>query len=849
MKHLLFSWYQKTSHTTLCFFTLAVLLSINTIKAQPNYGMRDDGGVNLPTVTYWYTDQSADITEKGAQFNNKNFGTITSFIFKGASIQVWKTAGGDVTGAQFKYKVWKQGESEPANYTVRHVNWTSEYWEGSTMIQTWANFGSPIEIAQGLEGGNYNVMILFSITGTGTPGITENGPFTATFTIPVVSNAAEILSFVLAEQDGPAEINSTNASVNIAVVYGTNLTSLTPTIVVSPGAQISPASGVAQDFSSPRQYVVTAQDGVTTKTWTVTVSVAPPKYSVTFIVDMTPAITAGQFNPNTDFVDVAGTFNNWNGSGPMSHLSGNLYSHQTAAIFTAGQQISYKYRINGSWSTAEFPNGDNRNYTVVAGENIINNVYNQFGSATPQITFANLQWPGSATVTAGTNVDIYSQVTIENGTLTSTGYDGLQVWVGVSTTNTNPNDWTNWYLAGYNGVSSFTGRPEYKYTINTTGLAEGTYYYASRFNLGSGEYVYGGFSSTGGGYWDGTTNISGVLTISGTVTTYPVTFTVNNNNSTVTAVKIKGSFNSWTLVLMDNVSGNVWEKTFQIQPGSYEWGITDQNDEWLLPPSQNLSFSVDATGNIQGQTSYTIPESGTTGEVAILDRWIKYTAGQNATTVAGTDFHSSNLGTFTSNASLSLNGGGVKSLKSGDYDVTGAKIYYRYYKTSESPGNFTESDLPWRENLPEVGQQVWENITLDIPVSSGLSAGNYWLEVYFTISYKIGASTNIQTLTDNNNAANYKASFSVEVTNNISDYLHNYSLVLYPNPATDFLIINIPEQVKNYNVTVYNSLGQEVRSVRNSARIDLQNLSTGVYWVELRVECDFFRHKVMIIKK
>ncbi|NLI87265.1 MAG: DUF5018 domain-containing protein, partial [Bacteroidales bacterium] len=89
-----------------------------------------------------------------------------------------------------------------------------------------------------------------------------------------LSSAAEILTFTLPEQTGAATINSPNGTVSIEVLYGTNATALTPTITVSAGATINPASGVAQNFTSPVTYTVTAQDGTTTKVWTVTVTVA-----------------------------------------------------------------------------------------------------------------------------------------------------------------------------------------------------------------------------------------------------------------------------------------------------------------------------------------------------------------------------------------------------------------------------------------------------------------------------------------------------------------------------------------------------------------------------------------------
>lgn len=85
------------------------------------------------------------------------------------------------------------------------------------------------------------------------------------------SDEAEILTFVLEEQIAAANINSEAATINIQVEAGTNLSNLTPTITVSPGASIVPASGVSQDFTQPVLYTVTAEDEETTKIWTVSV--------------------------------------------------------------------------------------------------------------------------------------------------------------------------------------------------------------------------------------------------------------------------------------------------------------------------------------------------------------------------------------------------------------------------------------------------------------------------------------------------------------------------------------------------------------------------------------------------
>jgi hypothetical protein len=68
-------------------------------------------------------------------------------------------------------------------------------------------------------------------------------------------------------------IDEAAKTVKISVPAGTNVTALAPVIAVSAGATVNPASGVAQNFTNPVQYVVTAADGAATASYTVTVTV------------------------------------------------------------------------------------------------------------------------------------------------------------------------------------------------------------------------------------------------------------------------------------------------------------------------------------------------------------------------------------------------------------------------------------------------------------------------------------------------------------------------------------------------------------------------------------------------
>ena len=102
----------------------------------------------------------------------------------------------------------------------------------------------------------------------------------------------------------------------------------------------------------------------------------PTTATVTLNVDMNLHIDSGEFNPDVDFLDVAGTFNGWNGSDHLTDADGdgiyaiNLYRMQV------GQKIEFKYRINGSWDTSEFPDGGPNRTHIIRYWNVLDHVYN-----------------------------------------------------------------------------------------------------------------------------------------------------------------------------------------------------------------------------------------------------------------------------------------------------------------------------------------------------------------------------------------------------------------------------------------------------------------------------------------
>jgi len=131
------------------------------------------------------------------------------------------------------------------------------------------------------------------------------------------SNANSIITF-----DVPTQSSSTVGANNVLINMpcGTDVTNLIPNITISAGATISPASGVAQDFTNPVTYTVTAEDGISVSTWTVTVN-AP----------ITPVVNLG-----LDTTMCAGSLTLDAGNSGSSYNWSDATSAQTLVVTSTG---------------------------------------------------------------------------------------------------------------------------------------------------------------------------------------------------------------------------------------------------------------------------------------------------------------------------------------------------------------------------------------------------------------------------------------------------------------------------------------------------------------------------------
>ena len=90
---------------------------------------------------------------------------------------------------------------------------------------------------------------------------------------PTKSSAKSIVTFKFSglSPEVVGTLTEADKKISITVPNGTPLNALVPSIVISDKATISPATGIAQNFTSPVKYTVTAEDA-TTQDYTVTVT-------------------------------------------------------------------------------------------------------------------------------------------------------------------------------------------------------------------------------------------------------------------------------------------------------------------------------------------------------------------------------------------------------------------------------------------------------------------------------------------------------------------------------------------------------------------------------------------------
>ncbi|WP_026711804.1 beta strand repeat-containing protein [Flavobacterium filum] len=240
-----------------------------------------------------------------------------------------------------------------------------------------------------------------------------------------------------------------------------------------------------------------------------------------------------------------------------------------AGITPGSYFYAYRYQI-GSGAYAYGGTGgvwNNDSATLTVNSNLVN--------------WCNVQYPLSGTITQGDVYNVFSKV-YDPGITNNTGQGaGISGWIGYSATDSNPNtgSWT-WVAASFQGDA---GNDDEYFANIATGLAPGTYYYASRYQkTGSTEFRYGGTN----GIWN---NDSGVLT-------------VNQAIPVISAGSPTGTYNApFTYSLVATFSPT----SYAISSGTLPNGLSLNTTTGVISgtPTQTGVFNVDFTATNNGGTS------------------------------------------------------------------------------------------------------------------------------------------------------------------------------------------------------------------------------------------------------
>ena len=79
------------------------------------------------------------------------------------------------------------------------------------------------------------------------------------------------------------------------------------------------------------------------------------------------------------------------------------------------------------------------------------------------------------------------------------------------------------------------------------------------------------------------------------------------------------------------------------------------------------------------------------------------------------------------------------------------------------------------------------------------------------------------------------------MTNYLSDI---FDITIFPNPASDKLTINL--HASDYEVAVYDSMGERICKIRNQNKLDVSNFSDGIYFVKVFDGRNYYCKKMIV---
>jgi fibronectin type 3 domain-containing protein len=302
-----------------------------------------------------------------------------------------------------------------------------------------------------------------------------------------------ITSFLFTDFSADGTINGTNISVTVPNIV--NLTMLTPTIVHN-GKSISPASDVAQDFTSPIQYTVMAEDD-TIQSYIVTVTITN--------TGLAAAFTWINNNASSDrtYTIVA------KANESIAQIMINAYSSTNIILSGGTTEKTISLSSNGSLFTVSYGTLTLENNITLQGRSSNNASLVRLNSSGTLVMKAGSKIQNN-TVTMNDSDSCGGGVYINGGTLTMDG--GTISGNRVEATSSSSSYSNTYTRAKGGGVYFYSGT----FIINNGTISNNTAYSNKFPTAGGGIYIDDGeiFTMNGGTISDNTTESSSILATS-----------------------------------------------------------------------------------------------------------------------------------------------------------------------------------------------------------------------------------------------------------------------------------------------------------------------------------------------
>ena len=274
---------------------------------------------------------------------------------------------------------------------------------------------------------------------------------------PSLSDAKAITAFdfIALDPDVVGVINEGAKTIILTVPFGTDVTALVPTIIYT-GVSVSPASVAAQDFTSPVDYTVTAEDS-TTAVYTVTVT--EPALTVINIAAI-PGVTVPEIGA-TPVTTIAAT-DQYTGTVTWVPADNPLQGNK---VYVATITLTAKPGFTLTGVAA--------NFFTVAGATIVTNTTDS-GVVTaifPETLVVGQSYGGGIVAYILRNVDPGYDANVQHGLIAATGDQSTGIaWITGGNTQTT---WVNGTDYGGTSIDYGTGQANTNAMMDQTGYAGG----------------------------------------------------------------------------------------------------------------------------------------------------------------------------------------------------------------------------------------------------------------------------------------------------------------------------------------------------------------------------------------